>query len=64
MINHKIAYLEEYKTLALICGVKRFGAVSYGIDEIYIDTSQSQSKAGYNRALNFANYLAEQKKII
>ncbi|MBZ2166854.1 hypothetical protein [Methanobacterium spitsbergense] len=49
--------------MALICGVKSFGAVTFGMDEIYIDTSRSQSIAGYIRALNFANYLAEQKKI-
>ena len=52
-----------FRILALVCGVESFGAITFGMDEIYIDTSRSQSIEGYTRALNFANYLAEQKKI-
>lgn len=51
-----------FRTIAFLgCG-KSYGAVTLGINEIYIDTSRSQDLAGYIRALNFANFLAEARE--
>ena len=52
-----------FRTLVLLGGGKSHGAVTLGMDEIYIDTSRSQDLEGYKRALVFAHYLAEMKKI-
>lgn len=46
-----------FRTIAFLgCG-KSHGAISLGVNEIYIDTSRSQDIDGYFRALNFANFL-------
>lgn len=51
-----------FRTIAFLgCG-KSHGAVTLGINEIYIDTSRSQDLEGYTRALNFAKFLAEARK--
>jgi putative methanogen marker protein 4 len=50
-----------FRTLAFLgCG-KSNGAVTLGINEIFIDTSRSQDVDGYKRALEFAHYLAESR---
>ena len=50
-----------FRTLAFLGSGKSHGAVTLGIDEIFIDTSRSQSLEGYIRALKFSNYLARLK---
>lgn len=50
-----------FRTIALLGSGKSHGAITLGIDEIFIDTSRSQSVEGYVRALEFANYLARLK---
>ena len=50
-----------FRTLVLLGSGKSHGAVTLGIDEIFIDTSRSQSVEGYIRALKFSNYLARLK---
>jgi len=50
-----------FRTLVLVGSGKSHGAVTLGIDEIFIDTSRSQSIEGYIRALEFSNYLAESR---
>lgn len=50
-----------FRTIALLGSGKSHGAITLGIDEIFIDTSRSQSVEGYIRALEFANYLARLK---
>jgi putative methanogen marker protein 4 len=46
-----------FRTLVLLGGGKSHGAVTLGMDEIYIDTSRSQDLEGYKRALKFAHHL-------
>ncbi|MEN6329512.1 MAG: methanogenesis marker protein Mmp4/MtxX [Methanobacteriaceae archaeon] len=46
-----------FRSLVLVGSGKSFGAVTLGIDEIFIDTSRSQNKEGYLRALKLAAYL-------
>lgn len=48
-----------FRSLAYIASIKSYGAVTLGIQEILVDTSRSQNRAGYLRALNFAKHLAE-----
>lgn len=51
-----------FRTLVLLgCG-RSYGAVTLGMNEIYIDTSRSQDIEGYKRALKFAHDLAESRK--
>ena len=51
-----------FRILVLLCKWPSYGAVTLGIDEIYIDTSRNQSKEGYIRSLNLAYNLAKMKK--
>jgi putative methanogen marker protein 4 len=48
-----------FRSLVLVGSGKSFGAVTMGIDEIFIDTSRSQNKEGYVRALELAAYLVK-----
>lgn len=48
-----------FRSLVLVGSGKSFGAVTLGIDEIFIDTSRSQNKEGYLRALELAAYLVK-----
>lgn len=50
-----------FRTLVFLGSGKSHGAVTLGINEIFIDTSRSQSVEGYIRALEFSNYLARLK---
>ncbi len=50
-----------FRTLVFLGSGKSHGAVTLGINEIFIDTSRSQSVEGYVRALEFSNYLARLK---
>ncbi|MEN6292393.1 MAG: methanogenesis marker protein Mmp4/MtxX [Methanobacterium sp.] len=50
-----------FRTLIFLGSGKSHGAVTLGINEIFIDTSRSQSVEGYIRALEFSNYLARLK---
>ncbi len=52
-----------FRTLVLLGRGQSHGAITLGMDEIYIDTSRSQDSEGYRRALNFAYYLGNQKKV-
>ncbi|MGC9516297.1 MAG: methanogenesis marker protein Mmp4/MtxX [Methanomicrobiales archaeon] len=48
-----------FRTLIFLGSGISHGAVTLGMDKIFIDTSRSQSIKGYVRALKFANYLVE-----
>jgi len=50
-----------FRTLVFLGPGKSYGAIALGIDEIFIDTSRSQTVEGYKRALEFSNYLARLK---
>ncbi|MBI5680636.1 MAG: methanogenesis marker protein Mmp4/MtxX [Methanobacterium sp.] len=50
-----------FRTLVLLGSIKSHGAVTLGINEIFIDTSRSQTVEGYIRALELSNYLASLK---
>ncbi len=50
-----------FRTLIFLGSGKSHGAVTLGIDEIFLDTSRSQSVEGYRRALEFSYYLARLK---
>ncbi len=50
-----------FRTLAFLGSGKSHGAVTLGLNEIFIDTSRSQSIEGYKRALEFSHYLARLK---
>lgn len=50
-----------FRSLVLVGSAKSYGAITLGIDQIFIDTSRAQSVEGYIRALNFAHYLAKLK---
>ena len=50
-----------FRTLVLVAGAKSYGAITLGMKEIYIDTSRSQDKNGYKRALILANRLSNLK---
>lgn len=51
-----------FRTLVFLNSRKSHGAVTLGIDKIFVDTSRSQSTEGYKRALEFANYLATKSR--
>ena len=51
-----------FRTLVLLGDGKSHGAVTLGMNEIYVDTSRSQDVEGYKNALKFAYYLANLKK--
>jgi len=48
-----------FRSLVLIASLKSYGAITLGIDKIFIDTSREQNTEGYLRALNFAHYLTK-----
>ncbi len=50
-----------FRSLVLVGSAKSYGAITLGIDQIFIDTSRAQSVEGYIRAINFAHYLAKRK---
>lgn len=50
-----------FRTLAFLGSGKSYGAITLGIDEIFVDTSRAQSVEGYKRALEFTHYLASLK---
>ncbi len=50
-----------FRTLVFLGSGKSYGAITLGIDEIFIDTSRAQSIKGYKRALEFSHYLARLK---
>ena len=50
-----------FRTLVLLDKWPSYGAVTLGIDEIYIDTSRDQTVEGYKRSLEFAYKLAKLK---
>lgn len=51
-----------FRSLVLMGSIKSHGAVTLGIEEIFIDTSRSQSEEGYLRALELAEKLAKLRK--
>ena len=51
-----------FRTLVLLDKWPSYGAVTLGIDEIFIDTSRDQSVEGYVRSLKLAYRLAKLKK--
>ncbi|MCK9152505.1 methanogenesis marker protein Mmp4/MtxX [Methanobacterium alcaliphilum] len=51
-----------FRSLVLLGSGKSNGAITLGIDPLFIDTSRAQSVEGYMRALNFAHYLATLNK--
>lgn len=50
-----------FRTLVFLGSGKSHGAVTLGINEIFLDTSRSQTVEGYKRALEFSYYLARLK---
>lgn len=50
-----------FRTLVFLGSAKSYGAVTLGINQIFIDTSRSQTVEGYKRALDFSYYLARLK---
>lgn len=48
-----------FRSLVLINSWPSYGAVTFGLSEIYIDTSRDQSKEGYIRAIELAYKLAK-----
>ena len=50
-----------FRTLILLNSWPSYGAVTFGIDKTYIDTSRDQSIEGYVRSLTLLNDLAEHK---
>lgn len=46
-----------FRTLVLLNSWPSYGAVTFGMDKIYIDTSRDQSIEGYVRSLTLANSL-------
>lgn len=51
-----------FRSLVLTGCAKSHGAITLGIDEIFLDTSRSLDVEGYIRALKFAKHLADLKK--
>ena len=51
-----------FRTLVLLDKWPSYGAVTLGIDEIFIDTSRDQSVEGYVRSLKLAYKLAKLKE--
>ena len=50
-----------FRSLVFLGATKSYGAVSLGMDKIFIDTSRSQTVEGYKRALELSHYLAKLK---
>jgi putative methanogen marker protein 4 len=50
-----------FRTLVFLGSGKSHGAITLGINEIFLDTSRSQTVEGYKRALEFSYYLARLK---
>ena len=48
-----------FRTLVLLSSWPSYGAVTFGMDRVYIDTSRDQSIDGYVRSLTLANDLSE-----
>jgi putative methanogen marker protein 4 len=48
-----------FRTLVLVGSAKSYGAITLGINQIFIDTSRAQSVEGYLRAFEFAYYLSK-----
>ena len=48
-----------FRTLVLLDKWPSYGAVTLGIDEIFIDTSRDQTVEGYVRSLKLAYNLAK-----
>ncbi len=48
-----------FRTLVLLNSWPSYGAVTFGVDGIYIDTSRDQTTEGYLRSLNLAYNLAK-----
>lgn len=48
-----------FRTLVLLSSWPSFGAVTFGIDRVYIDTSRDQSIDGYVRSLTLAEELSK-----
>jgi putative methanogen marker protein 4 len=48
-----------FRSLVLVGPVRSHGAITLGLDRIFIDTSRSLDVEGYVRALKFAKYLSE-----
>lgn len=48
-----------FRTLVLLNSWPSYGAVTFGMDKIYIDTSRDQSIEGYVRSLTLANSLED-----
>ena len=51
-----------FRTLVLLNSWPSNGAVTLGIDEIFVDTSRDQSVEGYLRSIKLAYDLAKAKK--
>jgi putative methanogen marker protein 4 len=52
-----------FRSLVLLGGGEGHGAVTLGMDEIYVDTSRSLDVEGYKRALEFAHFLVKSRKV-
>jgi len=52
-----------FRSLVLLNLWPSYGAVTLGIDEVFIDTSRDQSVEGYLRSLKLAYFLAKSKNI-
>jgi len=50
-----------FRSLVFLGSGKSYGAITLGIKEIFVDTSRSQNKEGYIRALKLAAYLVNLK---
>ena len=50
-----------FRSLVLLSSWESYGAITFGIDKLFIDTSRDQTKEGYIRALRFAKTLVENK---
>ena len=50
-----------FRSLVLLSSWESYGAISFGSDKIFIDTSRDQTKEGYIRALRFAKSLVKNK---
>ena len=48
-----------FRTLILVNSWPSYGAVTFGMDRVYIDTSRDQSIDGYVRSLILANELSK-----
>lgn len=51
-----------FRTLVLVSGWESYGAITLGMDKIFIDTSRSQTVDGYIRSIKLAKKLFNLKK--